>query len=315
MVQTKKQRSMLMIGPWRAHIPTTVYAGQEFSMQFICTSPESLLCPPSFIIFFHGPTKLSVPPELLSQLNWTHRSPNEQAIINARFSIIDPGQYRVYAYPEFRFCSPWESWGYPYNKAVVQDTPFSVTVLPNDSTPLEEGFGTCTTEQIDDGRFVSLNFSKEITTMYNDAGRSYIYAPRDCKIPHRTVLDTIKLLPDANHIAYFGDSTIRSIFCTRVWNGLHGTVHNSSCDYISNWDWYHRNRWDYKTSYAVLGPEQGFEEPRNVTISFIWSPGWEHFESENIPTVLALDPPFTHIVVNMGLYPPPPPNPFLLSRY
>jgi len=294
-----------MAGPWKAKIPDTLLAGQQFTMQFICTSPEPTLCPAYYIVMFTGPTKLNVSPEHFEQLNWTHHLPNEHAIVEAKFEIKDPGRYKILAYPDFVYCRQWDGLEYPWNRATVQDCPLELTVLPNPRHHPIEGFGTCTTEQIENGRFLSVDptlSSQEFAALYKDSGRSYVYAPHECKIPHRTIIGALKELPSAKHIVYFGDSTVRSPFCAIIWEGLMGTVENSLCDYLNSPTDYNDNKWGHKSSYAVLGHEHGFAEPRNVSISFIWSPDWEHFEANNIPDVLNMDPPPTHLVVNMGLY-------------
>ena len=236
----------LMIGPWKARIPISVVAGEEFTMQFICTSPEPSFCPPYYMVLFHGPTKLSVTPEAFDQLNWTHSAPGEHAVVNAKFVIHDPGHYRVFAYPQFMKCDHWMDLQYPWHSATVQDCSLEITVIGKRPPPVE-GYGICTTEQIDNGRYLSVNASPEFSSLYSHTNRSYIYAPYNCKIPHRTFLDAIKALPTAKHFAYFGDSTMRSPFCSRVWENLHGTVEDSLCDYLNSPMTYNDNKWGHKT--------------------------------------------------------------------
>lgn len=274
-------------------------------MQFICTSPEPTLCPAYYMVMFTGPSKLNVSPEHFGQLNWTRRFPSEHAVVEAKFEIKDPGRYKILAYPEFVYCRQWEGLEFPWHKATVQDCPLEITVLPNPSHHFTEGFGTCSIEQIENGRFLSVDpalSSEDFAALYKNSNRSYVYAPHKCKIPHRTIIEALKELPSAKHIVYFGDSTVRSPFCANLWEGLHGTVEDTLCDYLNAPSDYNDDKWGHKSSFAVLGPEHGFAESRNVSISFVWSPSWEHFKANNIQAVLELDPPPTHLVVNMGLY-------------
>jgi hypothetical protein len=305
--------TVLIVGPWKAKIPNVVVAGEQFTMQFTCTSPEPTLCPAHYMVMFTGPTKLNVSPELFGQLEWTLNFPSDHAVVEARFEINDPGRYKILAYPDFMYCRQWDDLEFPWHRATVQDCPLEITVVPNRKDDTIEAFGKCTTEQIENGRFLSTNpalSSEAFSALYKDSGRSYIYAPYECKVPHRTLIEALTELPSANHIVYVGDSTMRGPFCAKLWEGLHGTVEHTLCDYLNSPGEYYENKWGHKSSYAVLSQEHGFAEPRNVSISFFWSPSWLHFDKHNIPAVLEMDPPPTHLVVNMGLYV----SPVILSK-
>jgi len=268
-------------------------------MQFICTHPDPRLCPDYFMVIFHGPTRQTVPPDAFEAVNWTNNFPIEGAVVTAKWTIQDPGHYLVYAYPDFVKCSQWRKDAFPWNTASVQGCPLEVNVKPRNpasSGDIDEGYGTCAAEQIHHGRYLAVDSAlspPDFSAMYIDTGRSYVYAPYQCKIPHRTVHEAIALIPLAKHFLYLGDSTTRSHFCTEIWEGLHGTVENGSCRY-ANKDPYLRTN---KYTHALVGGD----EPRNVNFSFLWSP---IFETKVRETIMELNPPPTHVVFNTGLYVP-----------
>jgi hypothetical protein len=277
-----------------------VVAGEEFSMQFVCTNPDPLLCPYYFMVIFHGPTRQTVLPDAFEAVNWTNKFPIEGAVITAKWTIHDPGHYLLYAYPsDFGHCQRWITDAFPWFTATVQGCPFEVNVKPSDPSNSDnflEGYGTCAAEQIYHGRYLTTDStisSPEFSAMYKDTGRSYIYAPYYCKIPHRTVPEAVRLIPSAKHFLYMGDSTTRSHFCTEIWEDLHGSVENTMCRYAED------NLDTNKFTHALIG-----EEPRSINFSFIWNPDWRYFEERNIETILNLNPPPTHVVFNVGLHVP-----------
>jgi hypothetical protein len=272
-------------------------------MTFTCTNPDPKLCPTYYMVIFDGPSKLSIPPEQFSPLNWTTTTqPFTYAFLNVTFTIRDPGQYKVFAYPELYYCAQWLKLPYPWHKATVEGTPFDILVHPP-SHSTKERYGECTSaEQIEDGRYLSVDTAPGFRQMYAHTKRSYIYAPHTCKIPARSVTSALSLIPEAKHILYIGDSVMRNPFCAVVWKDIHGTVANSSCDSTppkDGTDELKRYHYSHKfTSVDVAG--------RNVLFSFLWSPGWEHFQNHNAEVVLGMDTLPTHIVINFGLYAPPP---------
>ena len=278
-------------------MPTRVVAGESFSLELTCTSPEPKLCPTYYMVLFHGPTRLSVDPELFGPLNWTYASPYEYATLTAQFTIQDPGQYRVYAYPELYYCSQWRNLEFSFQKAAVQGSPWDIVVLPphhtSQTAEIEEGFGTCSAEQIHEGRYLSIDSSPTFHDIYKYTNRQFIYAPYQCKIPARTVKEAIQSIQGVQHIVHIGDSVLRNPFCKLVWRGAHGTVEGTTCD--PRLDGFHRS---HKFT-SVMVEKDG--HPMNVNLSFIWTQDWEYFKQNNLDLVLALNPPPTHIVLNFGL--------------
>jgi len=298
--------SLTLSGPWKAQIPSTVVAGEEFTMQFSCLYPEKSLCPPYYMVFFHGPSRQSVLPDAFTSLNWTVNSPHEFATVQATWTIHDPGHYNVYIYPQFVYCDIWQDMEFPWEKAAVQDTPFQLTVQPSPhaTTPdTQEGYGTCTTsEEIDHGRYLSTNISSNprFTSMYAHSGRHFIWKPYTCNIPVRNIHEALDLIPSAKHFMFLGDSTTRGGFCTRIWQDLHGSVAGSVCDYKTDdgtvyWDL----KWGHKFTSVLLEKNDNRQVERNVSFSFLWLA--DNF-TEVGPTLLSLtEPPPSHVVFNMGL--------------
>jgi hypothetical protein len=260
-------------------------------MEFICTNPNEKLCPTYYQLLFHGPTKLSVPPENFGSLNWTNHSPFQYASLKATYTIRDPGQYRVYAYPELYYCSQWNKMEHPWHQGTVDGSPFDITVLPSRHGKSVEGWGTCTSETIHNGRYVAVDSSPDFASVYSHTNRTYVYAPHECKIPARSIPQALAELPSAKHILYIGDSVTRNPFCSHIWRRIHGTVNDSPCDPT-------QGSFHFSHKFTSIIDETG----RQVNFSFLWSPGWDHFKNSNVDQLLAMDPSPTHIIMNFGLY-------------
>jgi hypothetical protein len=189
---------------------------------------------------------------------------------------------------------------YPWEKASVEGSPFKITVLPK-TTDVVEGYGICSGEEADNGRYLSTDVSTapaEFRDMYDGLGREFAFAPYTCKIPPRTIHEAIISIPSAKHFLFLGDSMTRGGFCTRIWEQLHGSVWGSVCDYKTNSAEYWDMKWGHKFTNIVL--DEDTDHPRNVSFSFLWIAN--NF-SAVIPTLLSLtDPAPTHVVFNMGLY-------------
>jgi hypothetical protein len=269
-------------------------------MVFNCTYPDQRLCPSYFMVLFHGPTRQSVLPDMFSQLNRTGDTPASQSTLTATWTINDPGEYKVYAYPQFVYCKQWETMDYPWEKASVEGSPFRITVLPAPS-PLEEGYGTCSGGDADNGRYLSTAdgiASTEFQDMYAGQGREFVFAPYKCKVPPRTIHQALSSIPSAKHFLFIGDSMTRGGFCTRIWEQLHGSVWGSVCDYKTNSAEYWDMKWGHKFTNVLL--DEDTDHQRNVSFSFLWV---AHNFSSVVPTLLSLtDPPPTHVVFNMALY-------------
>jgi|SRR2546423_8072946 len=284
-------------------MPSEVVAGEPFQMSFDCINPEPSLCPPYFLVMFHGPTRQTIPPENFRRANTTN-PPFVHNTIQATWRIDDPGDYLVYAYPDFiysyrskkLFCRDWVRMDFPWHKAAVEDTPFRLTVIASGKEK-PEGYGPCPPQQLT-GRYLSKNpslSSQMFSDMYAHTNRQFIWAPYNCKIPHRRVTEAIESIPSAKNVLVIGDSTSRGFYCTRIWEGVHGDTHDTVCDYKKHNETYWDQSVGHKFSWKV------FPDGRNVSFTFIWAPTWFHGK-KHIPVLLALDPPPSHIIFTVGRY-------------
>jgi hypothetical protein len=261
---------------------------------------DQSLCPPYYRLFFQGPTRQSVPPGNFSDVQAIENDRYNFAKVTATWTIHDPGEYLIYAYPEFSYCAQWSAMEWPFFKASVQGTPAPLTVLPSRS-PREEGYGVCATlDQVIDGRYLSTNNSlapSAFTDLYKEPQREFAWAPYSCKIPPRNNLsEFISSMPSARNVVFMGDSTVRGPFCQKVIRHVHGTIKGTVCD---DWDLaghdntkYHEHKFTHK----VFGMDNG--GTRNVSFTYLWVDQGFQFVKHQL---LHMDPRPTHIVFNVGL--------------
>ena len=235
--------------------------------------------------------------------------PYTQGIIEATWSIQDTGMYLVYAYPDFTYvfsekklhCRDWENMAYPWYQAAVQNTPRKLVVKPNKKErPRLEGYQPCSAEEIPSRRYVSTNATlstQPFAQLYSNLNfpRQFIWAPYTYKIPHRTAVEAISQLPSAKQILFLGDSSLRGIFCSRVFQEVYGSTKQTTCDiddYNTYWDQTHGNK---KSAWKMFEGEGG---ARNVSFSFVWCPHWRIMKPMDV--LRNLDPPITHVVYTVG---------------
>jgi hypothetical protein len=263
---------------------------------------------------FHGPSRQTIPPQNFRVSKTKPNPPFSWNIVESNWTIHDPGEYSVYAYPEFEYrkdarrldCKLWkESMYYPWHQAAVEGCPILLTVneKPDTAPPEEEGYGACSPDDLKKARYLSTNAlvsSQKFAEFYINTNRLFVWAPYKCKIPHRSVQQAITEIPSAKHIVLIGDSTLRGPFCTRIWENLHGGVQDSVCDYRKHNATYWEQKWGHKFTWKLLKDDSSETGERNVSFSFLWSPIW--FSGRALPQLLEMDPPPTHVVFNMGLY-------------
>src|SRR5947207_10669264 len=138
------------------------------------------MCPDTYTVMFHGPSRHSIPPESFQKIDWNPNPPHHYAKVDARWTVHDPGEYLVYAYPEFVYCRKWEGMEFPYSRASVQGAPFLLTVHPGRSP--SEGYGICSSNQPDFGRYLPTN-SPQLKALFKKSTRKFAWAPYKCKIP------------------------------------------------------------------------------------------------------------------------------------
>jgi hypothetical protein len=258
-------------------------------MTFYCVSPDLTFCPPSYLVFFHGPTRQTVPPVMFTPVDSAPGPSGVHGTVHARWTLHDPGEYIVYAYPEFVFCNKWNKMEYPWFKAAVIGSPFVLPVEPGVSPA--EGFGKCSSDEAEFGRYLSTS-SPHLSTLFNDSERLFAWAPYKCKIPPRTIRQAVAEVPSINHLVFMGDSTSRSSFCASIWEKLHGTVANSLCDFKNHPSEYWEEKKGHKFTSALF--DRG---TRNVSFTFLWTP--RNFTQSAV--LFRGIPPPTHIIFNVGL--------------
>src|SRR5579859_4197638 len=147
-----------MLGPWRVELPSEVSVGEPFRLIFHCQAPDPSMCPNYYLVMFHGPSRQTIPPQMFRLSSLKINTPFSWNIIEANWTIDDPGEYSVYAYPEFEYrrdsrrlyCKLWkETMYYPWHKAAVQGCPIQLTVKQNpNTTNIDEGYGVCSPEDL-----------------------------------------------------------------------------------------------------------------------------------------------------------------------
>lgn len=256
-------------------------------MTFQCTSLNSTICPQSYMVLFHGPSRQNVLPEMFSPVD------AESETIRATWIINDPGEYSVYVYPEFRYCLYSET-DLSWNAASVEHSPFKITVQPN-SPPLIDGYGSCfSSADVLAGRYLSTN-SLTLSSIFANSSRAFAWAPYKCKIPPRTAAQALDLMPSAKHVVFIGDSLSRGGFCARIWGSIRGSIEGSVCDYLTNFYEYIERKWEAKHTWRVI---ENHNEARNVSVSLCWAP----VDLSDIPPPSLFLPPPTHVVFNQGMY-------------
>lgn len=277
-------------------------------MVFHCLFKDQSLCPSYYLVFFLGPTRQSVLPENFRPTNDT--VPFTYGSVKAEWTLNDPGEYLVYAYPDFVYskqsqslhCRVWKKeMQYPWHQAAVENTPFKLTVKVNEDKKIAEGWDDCGSGDIREGRFVSTSstlFNRTFADLHPYTKRKFIWAPYTCKIPPRRVHQAIAQIPSAKHILVIGDSTSRGPFCTRIWEDVHGFPKDTLCDYIRHDHTYWDQDFGHKFTWKVFKDDQTGTE-RNISFTFIWAPMWRHVKKA-VPIILDLDPTPTHIIFTIG---------------
>lgn len=300
-------------GPWRAEIPPSVLAGESFKFLFHCTNPEPSLCPRYYNVFFHGPSRVGIPPEGFKKLD--SAPPLTFGTIQAEYKIMDPGEYLVYAFPDFvysqeektLYCKKWkEEMKFPWNELAVEGTPLRFSVKPNPDKVIEEGWDECPATDINgtDGRYLSTNASiyPRFAALFKNTKRHFIWSPFKCKIPARSVFDAVAQIPSMKNLLVIGDSTSRAYYCTRIWENIHGDPKGTLCDYITHNQTYWDQVYGHKFTWKLFKDENTGRQDRNVSFSYTWAPFWGHNSRKIKPVILELNPPPSHVIYTLGRY-------------
>lgn len=288
-------------GPWSlSPLPPVLSTTQNYTLTFHCHYHASDLCPPRYAIFLRGPTLFSPDPK-------TFTVSEDGRAVSIEINVKDPGEYKLFAWPDFKDCPAWwrKNMKYPFNRAQVSGTPLSLVV--EGPTAEKESFDECNLTNPEllgesNGRWVhrasllpSHQSSPWTTTWPNKT--EYLYAPYSCK---RTYLSPRAILAESTsitHIAFFGDSTTRGPFCRFIYPSLSTSgLSDGNCTFEDNHSTY------YSLPKSLIHTTTGDDStpPRNITLSY-------RFLNNGITTAVpglnqSLPSPPSHIVTNAGLW-------------
>ncbi|GAA5948935.1 hypothetical protein JCM3765_003957 [Sporobolomyces pararoseus] len=215
-------------------LPRHIKARVPTSLVIRCAHADLEQCAKSYRVLFVGPT--------IRSTLYSDSEVVDSRHVKVTFRIDDPGDYQIYAWPEFELCDFWsnpEWWTGPvFYKLAVGGTPFGVTV---EGEPPKEGSRPCTLEDDLNGRWVSKSYlapeTLEIESPFYDWVQTqlnpspapevdayppvrlldykkfgYVYTPYQCKIPHRNAFEWIdEVKPES--ILVIGDAITRDYFC------------------------------------------------------------------------------------------------------
>ena len=141
--------------------------------------------------------------------------------------IADPGQYELYAWPDFDPCPKhWrEKMSYPFNRGQVMGTPLMVEVTGEPQK--KDSMETCSLSNPElhnrsDGRWISRSallpkYQKLPWVTSHPEGQEYIWQPYSCKRSHRPAAAVLDATTTVSEILFVGDSVLRGAFCSQVW--------------------------------------------------------------------------------------------------
>ncbi|GAA6008147.1 hypothetical protein JCM10207_007045 [Rhodosporidiobolus poonsookiae] len=292
----------------QAHYDDVVPSGHEHSIVFSCSHPAERvadLCPRAYRLIISGPATLS--PDFAQSSEQL-----DERRVRVRFTIRDPGQYEVWAWPEHDNCDDFQKAGTLYNKMVVRDSPLPLIVT---GQPQHEPSELCHPNEVNhglEGRWLSKahvnpehlaiespHFSwlaSQLQPTSNTPGTTiynHFWAPYQCKIPHRTFADWLNTIK-ADSIVFFGDSVIRDTFCLVVWTELFGKPEaGQTCHYNSDTG---------PTGYHTTNKEGTYQRSDGGTtkLYFFWTPDGK---GDAVASALeSLPHPPTHVLFSSALW-------------
>lgn len=279
--------SLTRAGPWvlLTPLPETIDT-KPFTLQFKCTWHEADLCPDSYIVILRGPTIHTPPASAMTP------DPNDKTLVNVVIHVQDPGNYKMYAWPDFNECRKlWKEMTYPINKGQIQGSPFNITIsgpAAADSDvpcPLEEytspSQGRWIARSALAPKYASGDWLQNVPET-----QDYIFQPYTCKRPSRPISDIGKL-ESVKHLLFLGDSVMRGSFCTQIYPALSPSQKSDgSCTFVNDVMAYH------------VAPKNLLIGPKAYTFRFMDDSPIKRLEET--PSTITTPP--THIVANLGLW-------------
>ncbi|GAA5921009.1 hypothetical protein JCM1841_003254 [Sporobolomyces salmonicolor] len=279
-------------------LPDRISTFNSSSIVLRCTHSNVTMCASAYRVLLLGPSMHSSLFNDSTQL--------DERRVEVRFEVRDPGEYKVYAWPEHDQCDQWNHGGRPYFKLAVTGTP---AILMVEGPAPKEGMGACTDkDDLTDGRWIAKNHINPIhrspgspyyswleshlayrpprnmsLTDYLDY--SYFWAPYSCKPQHHSFDEWIEIVkPDS--LLMMGDSVSRDWFC-RDW-----ASEDPVCKYRL---WV----WDYeRTDKYVSHPRT--TDNGTSHLYFRWEPLAESWKFESY--IKDHPHPPTHVFFNIALW-------------
>ncbi|GAO46842.1 hypothetical protein SAICODRAFT_29883 [Saitoella complicata NRRL Y-17804] len=291
-------------GPWVAHLPAYVKTNQEFTTTLTCTyAAEEGWCPSSYILWFRGLTSLVVPhdPHHICVLD------SQNKTVGITYAIKDPGVYEVWAWPEYEDCERFKEMKYPLSNALVQGTPYKITV---EGAAPEEGYGVCV-EDAPEGRWVSTEhtdrshksdaWARSYQNSHGHWRNAFIYQPYSCKraATSPATLDDPSL-SDVKHVLYIGDLTTRGPYCAHTYPMFHDGKIDGPCAYTHDYEFWKEYQMQLTRSFTCRTPKG---KDTAWSLLFQGEPGRPAYHVQALERLLEhpLGPP-SHVVVNFGLW-------------
>lgn len=125
----------------------------------------------------------------------------------------------------------------------------------------------------------------------------YIHLPYQCK---RHALDyerSLHAIKDMKHVAYFGDSVLRSSYCGHLYSSLHNGSVGGDCSFSDEWAKYQKSDKTFEFGLETSGDSRG-------SIRFTQRFIDDHPENaaDRIADVKQYGTDLTHVITNLGMW-------------
>ncbi|GAA5935213.1 hypothetical protein JCM1841_006446 [Sporobolomyces salmonicolor] len=281
------------------YLPSSVPASSPSSLIFNCRHENLTMCASAYRVLFVGPT--------IHSPAWNDSKPlaDDPRKVEVKFDLRDPGEYRVYAWPEHETCDQWNHGNTrPYFQLAVTGTPAALTV---EGPPPMDGHASCMPEDdLTNGRWIAkdhidpehyfssspfyewlqshLEYRPTFGRLTDYTQYGYIWAPYSCKPYHHSIEEWVEIVKPESFLM-FGDSLSRDHFCLNYSNGT-GTCNVTSLIPLFPSDKYI--------------PYQRTSDNGTSSLRFHWEPLANPARIEQYITSLP-EPP-THIFFNIALW-------------
>ncbi|KDE08461.1 hypothetical protein MVLG_01243 [Microbotryum lychnidis-dioicae p1A1 Lamole] len=316
--QSLLDRGKVNWGPFTLNHPTdevawTAQAGEPFTLTVQCdaTIVGTEECSPQYVVHFRGPVSEAVPsnPAL-------YKHDLKTGTTEIRHTLIQAGFYDIWITPEVIGNPDCSENDQHWTVKGSGQRPLHVVEAPKSSRLVSDGFRECTTVDYEGpahGRWISvphINPKYRLTPWLQShlqdqdtnltTTDQYIYVPYRCKQTRLDVKHSLEELPSVKHVAYIGDSILRTSFCGHLYPSLHDGQIGGNCLYSDDLKTYHYSSktFEYSFSNITKDTHRGVVRfsQRFLTDEF---DKWQDTLADLVgPGV----PPLTHVIVNVGLW-------------